>query len=261
MTKTHLIIPDSHATPHFNNDRFSLLGKLIVDRQPDVIVNIGDFADLPSLCSYDKGKRSFEGRRYREDVLSVLDAQEKLFQPINSYNIKQVLGKKKKYQPRLILTLGNHEHRISRATEDRAELEGTISIDDLQYQHFGWEVIDFLRPITVDGVCYAHYFTSGVMGRAISGEHPAYSLLTKMHQSCIQGHTHIRDFAERTTAQGKKISAIVCGCYLDIDQWEHYAGEANKMWWRGVIILHDVEDGEFEPEFISMKQIRARYDN
>lgn len=259
MTKTHLIIPDSHVTPHFHNERFSLLGKLIVDRQPDVIINLGDFADMPSLSSYDRGKRSFEGRRYKEDILSVLDAQEKLFQPIRDYNIKQIVSKKKRYKPELILTLGNHEQRIVRATEDRAELEGTISIDDLQYKHFGWQVIEFLRPITVDGVTYSHYFTSGVMGRPIGGEHPSHALLTKMHQSCIQGHTHIRDFTERTTAQGKKISSIVAGCFLDVDQWEHYAGEANKMWWKGIIILHDVADGEFEPEFINIKQIRNRY--
>lgn len=80
-----LVIGDPHATPHHNNSRFELLGKFIVDRQPEVIVNIGDMADMPSLCSYDKGLRSFEGRRYKHDVASVIDAQLKLFKPLVDY--------------------------------------------------------------------------------------------------------------------------------------------------------------------------------
>ena len=48
---THLIIPDGHTHPDYNNDRFTWLGKLIVDLQPEVVVNIGDMADMASLCS------------------------------------------------------------------------------------------------------------------------------------------------------------------------------------------------------------------
>lgn len=61
MNKTILVIPDAHASPKHNNSRFDILGKFILDRQPDIIVNIGDFADMEALCSYDKGKASFEG--------------------------------------------------------------------------------------------------------------------------------------------------------------------------------------------------------
>jgi hypothetical protein len=59
--------------------------------------------------------------------------------------------------------------------------------------------------------------------------------------------------------EGTKISGLVVGCYLDIDQWEDYAGEANKMWWKGIVILNDVENGEYEPEFINIKQLRKLY--
>jgi len=82
MSKTHLIIPDSHAHPDHNNDRFEWLGKLIMDVKPDVVVNIGDMADMPSLSTYDRGTKGFEGRRYKKDVDSVLDAQERMFEPI-----------------------------------------------------------------------------------------------------------------------------------------------------------------------------------
>lgn len=63
-----LVIPDCQVKPGVPLDHMSWIGKLIVDKKPDVIVNIGDFADIPSLSSYDVGKKSFEGRRYVDDL-------------------------------------------------------------------------------------------------------------------------------------------------------------------------------------------------
>jgi hypothetical protein len=40
-----------------------------VDYRPDVVVNIGDFADMPSLSTHDKvGSKYFEGKRYKDDI-------------------------------------------------------------------------------------------------------------------------------------------------------------------------------------------------
>ena len=44
-----LIIPDPHANPDYDNDRFKALGKFIMHEKPEVIVWLGDMADLPSL--------------------------------------------------------------------------------------------------------------------------------------------------------------------------------------------------------------------
>ena len=68
MSRTHLIIPDPHAHPDFHNERADWLGKLIKYLKPDVVINIGDAADMPSLCSYDKCTRAFGVRSYRKDI-------------------------------------------------------------------------------------------------------------------------------------------------------------------------------------------------
>ena len=99
-TKTHLVIPDPHAHPDCDNDRFTALGKFIVDLQPDVIVCLGDLADMPSLCSYEKGTGKFEGRRYRLDIESNIDANKKLWAPLLEYNRKKRANKDKQYKPR-----------------------------------------------------------------------------------------------------------------------------------------------------------------
>jgi hypothetical protein len=60
---THLVIPDQHAHPDFHNKRADWLGQLIKELRPDVVINIGDAADMPSLSSYDKGTKGFQGRK------------------------------------------------------------------------------------------------------------------------------------------------------------------------------------------------------
>lgn len=259
LGRTHLIIPDSHATPTHNNDRFDWLGKLILDIKPDVVVNIGDGADMASLCSYDYGKKQFEGRRYKNDIAVSIDANRRIHQPVQDFNERQRLNHKTRYKPEWHYCIGNHEHRISKVSESSPNLDGVVSKDDLQLESFGWIVHDFLKPVTIDGVTYSHYFSSGVMGRPIGGEHPAHALITKKLQSCVMGHTHTRDMCERTAADGRRLQSLVVGCYLDEDQWEDYAGEANKLWWKGVVVLHDVHNGQFEPEWINIKMIKDKY--
>lgn len=254
MGKKYLIIPDSHAHPDYHNRRYTWLGRLIADIKPDVVVDIGDFADMPSLCDYDKGKRSYEGRRYKADIECSLDAQEKLFEPIKAA---------KKKQPKFIKLLGNHDGgRINRAISlDAAKLEGIISVNDLEYERY-WDVIVPYNGSTPgihveDGISFAHYFISGVMGRPISGERPAHQLVTKQFTSCVQGHIHTTDYCVRGDGRGRHIHGLVVGVYQDYDS--DYAGHANNLWWKGVNVLHNVEDGQYDPEWISLDRIKREY--
>jgi len=252
MTKTHLIIPDGHAHPNHHNKRAEWLGGLIADIKPDVVINIGDVADMPSLSSYDKGTKGFVGRNYRDDVNSAVDFEDRLW---------SVVKRQKKRLPTRIKLHGNHEQRIGRAINASPELEGAISYDDLQEKYYYDKIIPYNGQtpgvVEVDGVAYAHFFVSGVMGRPISGEHPAYSLLTKEFVSCTQGHTHVMDLAQRTTVGGKKIFGCVVGVYQDYDS--DWAGEVNKLWWRGVVVKRNVENGTYDPEFISLDRIKKEY--
>jgi hypothetical protein len=249
----HLVIPDPHAHPDYNNVRFTALGNMILDERPDVVICLGDMADMPSLCSYDKGTKGFEGRRYKKDVEAVLDAQEKLFAPLN---------KAKKKKPKFFMLEGNHEHRISRAISyDAAVLDGVISIDDLKFKRFGWNFVPYNGSTpgiaVLDGIAYSHYFTSGIMGRPISGNHPASHLLNKQYMSCTQGHTHTLDYSIRTNARGEKIHGLVAGVY--IDYFADFAGDANNQWWSGVIVKRNVNNGSYDLETINMDTVLRTY--
>jgi len=224
----------------------------MVEKKPDVVVHLGDFADMESLSSYDKGKKSFEGRRYIKDIKAATDAMTALLTPLFEYNAKQKRNKGKLYNPRMVLTLGNHEHRISRAINDDPKLEGLIKYADLPYGD--WEVYDFLQPVFIEGVAYCHYFPTGVMGRPTTS---ANQLVSKMHMSCIQGHQQGRQVAYGKRPDGSTITCIIAGSCYEHD--EGYLDHQSNKHWRGVLMLHEVNNGSFDEMFVSLDYLKKKY--
>lgn len=250
--KCYLVVPDQHAHPDHDNIRAEYLAKLTIEVQPDVVVNLGDTIDLASLSSYDKGKRSFVGRSYSADLNSHLEFQSRWWDPVRA--------RKKKLPYRVVLE-GNHEHRIEKALDLSPELQDTIGFQDFDFNSYYDEVVrydgDSPGIISLDGVLFSHYLVSGLMGRPVGGIHPASSLLQKSLQSCVVGHSHTVDYSVATSAGGRKLHGLVAGVFTDYNfDW---AGVVNNLYWRGVVILNAVENGQFDPEFVSMKRLESMY--
>lgn len=254
---THLVIPDAHAKRDQDFRRFDWLGQIIMEERPEVIVCLGDFADMESLSSYDKWKRSYEGRRYSLDIKAAREAMDRLLAPMREYNSSRARNKKQQYKPRMVMCLGNHEQRIERATDLDPMLDGTIGYADLGYEEAGWEVYPFLDEVEVDGVTYSHFFVSGVMGRPIGGENPAKMILHKHHKSCTAGHIHIADWAQRRRGS-EHIMGCLAGCYFEHEE-AYVSKSVNHMWWRGVVIKRNVVDGCYDPQFLSLNTIKRRF--
>lgn len=252
MSKTYVILPDQHAVPYFNNERADWAGRLLVDIKPDVVVNMGDAADMESLSSYDKGKRSFHGKSYKKDIESHLDFQERLWEP---------LRRQKKKMPYRIVLEGNHENRIERALDLSPEYQGMIGFDDYLFSEYYDEVIRYDGGLPGiyqrDGILFAHFFPTGVSGRPIGGERPAHMLLAKNGMSSIAAHSHTFDLATRRTVGDKVLNGLVVGCYQDyINPW---AGPIGRFWQAGIPILRNVENGNFDMQWMSIEYIRREY--
>jgi len=255
MSKKHLVLPDIQAKPGNDFTFLNRIGQYIVDKKPDTIVCIGDFADMPSLSSYDKGKKSFEGRRYLADIQASHEAMDALLEPLVEFNLKAKRNKEKQYYPRMILTLGNHEQRIVRATELQPELEGVLDLSHLEYEDYGWEVYPFLEVAYADGVAYSHYFTSGVLGRPVT---TARALLTKKHQSCVMGHAQTMDIATDYRADGTPILGLFAGCCYEHN--EDYLGPQGNAHFRGVHMLYEVVNGSFYHHAVSLNYLKDKYE-
>lgn len=231
MKKLHLVIGDSHSHPQVPNDRFTWLANLISEVKPDVVVDVGDSADMASLFGADKGNPSvdFEKRRYQDDLDVYHDSRVRLHR-----------GLVKLKGTRLVKVLGNHEFRIERWVRAVPKLLGHIGLDDLEDERWGWEVQPFLRPVMIDGIAYCHYFK-----RPGSGDQPVGG---KIHNviarypgsfSRVFGHTHRYEYYEVPEGSGpKKITAINCGMYCDpTDKAHDWAGTDVHAWRSGILTL------------------------
>ena len=249
-----VVVPDTQVKPGVDTSYLKYIGNYIVDKKPDVVVHLGDHWDMPSLSSYDVGKKSFEGRRYVDDVRAGNEGMDLLLSPLEEFNEKQRKNSKRLYQPRKVFLFGNHENRIERAVNNDAKIEGVIGYKDLNTA--AWETYNFLDVVVISGIAFSHYFSSGLLGRPCT---TAAAQLSKKHMSCIAGHQQGYQVATGYKADGTRLTSIIAGSCYTHD--EDYLGpQGNKNHWRGILDLRDVQpNGEFDTIPISLKYLEKKY--
>lgn len=248
LGRVHMVIPDVQAKPNAPHEHLEWIANYAIEKRPDVIVNIGDWADMPSLSLYDKGKKCYEGRRYVKDIEAANYSLERFERVLEEYNRSHP---ESPYNPRKVLTLGNHEWRIYRACELDASLDGKLTLNDLDFARRGWEVHDFLKVVKIDGIQYSHYFISGAMGRPVTS---AAALLRARGGSATMGHVQRMDVAYHPQTQQ---IGMMCGtCYLHD---EDYLGPQGNNAPRQIIMKHEVEDGRYDLMAVSLRFLQKRY--
>lgn len=255
--RRHLVIPDMQVKPDVPLDHIDWIAAYAVEKRPDVIVNLGDFADMPSLSTYDQGKKEMEGRRYIADIDSVLTAMDRLTKPIRAASQRTVDRHLKRWFPEMHFTLGNHENRIDRAISNDAKLDGILGLHSLEYEKFGWEVHPFLKPVCVDGVWYCHYFYNPMTGRAYGGQ----SMDTRLKSigfSFTMGHQQGKLAGSRELNNGSVVRGLVVGsCYMHD---EDYKGPQGNGHWRGIIMKTEVCNGQYDLMEISLDYLCRKYE-
>lgn len=248
MGKKILVIPDTQCKPGIDMSHLTHIGRYIVDKKPDVVIHLGDHWDMPSLSSYDKGKKSFEGRRYKADIEAGNLGMQMLLEPLVKLNKKKMV-----YKPTMHFLYGNHENRILRATNDDPMLDGTIGLHDLDTS--GWITHPFLQVFVYSGIAFSHYFTTGVMGRPCT---TAAAQLSKKHMSCIAGHQQGLQIATAMRADGAQLTSLIVGsCYNHI---EDYLGPQGNTHFRGVVVLNDGQpNGQFEVMPLTLRYLEEKY--
>src|SRR5690606_6778948 len=218
---THIVIPDNQVRPGDDTAYLDWIGRYIVDkfagRDNVVIINLGDFWDMPSLSSYDKGKGAAEGRRVIDDIRAGNAALLKLNRPLDEYNEKQRKNKEKQWKPRRVMLRGNHEERADRAANNDPEWTGVIGTGldvEIPMESPGWEVIPFLEVEEIDGVAYSHYFYNPMSGRPYGTA--AASRLKQIGRSFTMGHQQTLDYAIRFVGE-KSHHALIAGACLTPD--------------------------------------------
>lgn len=241
-----LIIADTQAKPNVDLSYMSWIGKYIFEKKPDVVVHIGDAYDFESLSSYDKGKKSFEGRRLKADIEAGNKSMELLISEF----------KKDGYNPRMVFCMGNHEGRFDRLADNMPELDGFVGTDTLPLAEMGWEVYPFLKPAVIEDIYFVHYLANPFTGKPYGGN--AMNQLKTVGNSFVVGHKQCLDVAIRPTLNGKHQIGIINGAAYDFH--EAYKGETGNNHFRGITMLHEVKDGFGLPSFVSLDYLKNKYD-
>ncbi len=245
-----LVVPDIHAKKGDSLERLDRLRLASRILKPTKLVILGDVWDFESLCLHDSNTPEWNDRNLSEDIEAGCRAMDKLLHLAEEQNLKP---------QDVVFTEGNHEDRYTKWMRSDNRLRTSAFPKNARELYtngrgkFLW--YDFLRPANISGITFQHYFVSGVMGRPQGGTRPASNLLNSQMQSVVCGHTHVLDWATKTAATGRRISALVAGCFVDPDKPPAYAKASFHLWSNNVCVLHTNGHGEYDLEVISNRRL------
>lgn len=245
--KRHFVIPDRQARPGVPLDHNRWLGQAIADYRPDVLIDLGDNADFPSVSTHSApGSLDKEGLRLSRDIEAAQEADRMLFKHMGDFRPKQ-----------MIRLRGNHEDRLDRYLRANPVLQGIIGLHLLHDDE--WEIVPFENGApgvrVVDGLSYAHYFANPNTGKPIGGT--ATYKLAQIGSPFVQGHVQGYDIGTRQYATGRVVRGIVAGsCYLHD---EPYKGAANAHD-RCAVVLNEVRNGRFSEMPLTLDYLCRKYE-
>lgn len=254
--KTTVVYSCAHSDPEASNERFDWLGAFLYDLKPDMVVDLGDGADMRSLNSYDtRYPQAIVSQSYEADIESYNDAQDRLRHKFKYH---------RKKKPYWVGFEGNHEHRIKKAVAADPRLEGQkygISFSHLQTDNWFDDYHEYHNSgpakAQYDGVLYSHYISSGNFGTAISGIHHAYTLLSNVGCSVSVGHSHKYGYYYHGSTFPNPIIGHVVGCFKGKE--ESWAGQSNDSWRTGVVVKRNLENGVYDHSWVSLDALRKEY--
>jgi predicted phosphodiesterase len=261
MNKTVLVIPDGHVDDVHDLSRFAYLGNLIVERKPDMIVQLGDFVTVGSLSHFDmKKSRKMEGMRFSSEMQAGRTALDLLFGPMNKYNEKMKVQKRKKYEPEVIWCEGNHEFRVESYLDYHPHLVGQLELFLPQNLNYGaypiTEIVPYREFITRDGISYTHAPINAAC-KPTTGKFALYRASEIFATSIVFGHLHRKEGLNLMRHGGGILQVFSAGCFFE--HVDDYALGAQNIYWRGVQMLHVWDEGRFDIEEIGIARLKEEY--
>jgi predicted phosphodiesterase len=116
LSKTVVVFTCAHSSPEVSNKRFDWLGEFLYDLRPDMVMCLGDFADMKSLNTYDtRYPQQIVTQNYERDIDQANEAQDR---------IRRKFRLMKRKRPFFVGFEGNHENRIKKALANDPRIEG-----------------------------------------------------------------------------------------------------------------------------------------
>lgn len=241
------VIGDLHVAPGQDLSRIKWIARHIKETKPDHIVQIGDWASFDSVSTHDPiGSVKAKHRpSLRQDIEALHESLELFDRELGPSAI-----------PRIV-TLGNHEDRVRKYQELRAELEDSVWLDVLQeFARFRWQTFDFGKVVFIGGVGFVH-----VPINRIGKPHSSPNIMANnLAHDLIKGHSHIATYLTiPKIGEDKGVTLIDVGTSLPHGHVESYAKLSQTGWYWGIhdVIIRNGRIDDFAR--ISMRTLEARY--
>ncbi len=252
----HMFVPDTQCKPGSSTAHLTAAGNYAAAKKPDVIIFAGDHWDMPSLSSYDKGNKSMENRRYLLDIAAGNEGMDAFMAPVYA-----AMKLDPTWRPRLVFLIGNHEYHIKRYAESHPQLEDAIGYHHFNLAAHGFEVHDFLKPVTIDGITYCHFFpraaANGQVNTRPKGASSARAQLMANMCTVVSGHRPGMHGPASQHVRKQRIRSIIAGSFYPHD--EAYRTPQGNDYWRGILMFHQVHEGDFSLMEVSLDYLTEKY--
>lgn len=198
----HLVIPDTQAKPGVPDDHLEWAARYALDKEPEVIIHLGDHWDFPSLSSYETSSTKVaNGRDILADIRAGNEALRRFDDVIRQENRRR--NHRRRYKPKRILLRGNHDGetnggRVERALEAEPWLAGFFEAHPMESP--GWDVVPFLQPVILHGIKYSHFYVRGANGKVTQsrrGMPSAKAQVVREAMSATAGHAQGLDYHQQ----------------------------------------------------------------
>jgi len=240
-----LVVGDTHTTDTQDLSRFNLLNKFILDKQPDVVIFMGDFLTLQCLSAWDANKRAMmEGRRYYKEIDAGNEALDMAFKGVT-------------YNPEVVFIEGNHEDRLTRYLEKDPTFEGAVSVPkDLKLEERGIKFIPYREYYRTNEVSFTHIPFNKV--REIGGINICRKASQVTVSSVVFAHTHNQELAHIHKQGMPHLQDLYC-CGAFFEEVEDYMHGRVTEYWRGLTLLTMWKPSRYDVESYSLGRLDRMY--
>ena len=223
-----VVCPDTHI-PNHNLQAWNCFLESCRVVKPDVLVLIGDFADLASVSSHPKGAK--EEARLKKELSAVNEALDQ----ICSLNI-----------PRIVYLFGNHENRFDRYINSRApELDDVVTLpEELRLKERGIEYYPYGEIFKLGKMNFVHDVNR-------CGINTARQSLQDVGDNITIGHSHRAAVVYSGTIEGDTHVGVNVGHLLDINTISYTSRPvAKREWQTGFGFMYQNQEGVTWANFV-----------
>jgi hypothetical protein len=248
-----LMIGDLHQDPRHPHrvEVLAWAARFGSDRKVGRVVQVGDWGTFDGASFHDKNDTL--KAKLKPTIKQDLDNQKESLIAFHD-------NKPADWNPKLDITLGNHENRLHRFENANPETAGMFSNElETNFAQFGWKTRPYGEVMFIQGVGISHHPTNGA-GRAFGGKTGPQRAANELTSSFISGHTHAyQHFTTGKIGAVSGVDVMEVGCALPWGEIEDYAAHAINNWWWGLVIVDLMGGRIVASEKVDMMAIRDRY--